>query len=110
MAHNHHYHPIHPSDDNAPVPLDVRTRRRVFATIRVLQGSLITLGFLSLQLIFSIPATPGSLNRVPAYIAHSSPGVVAQLAAWLIGAGFALQLIARPLKQRWSDALKGWIT
>lgn len=75
----------------------------------MLQVSLAVLGFLAFLLIFTIPATPGALNRAPAYMAHATPGVVARLGAYLIGSAIALQLAAVPLKRRWDGALKGWI-
>ena len=87
-----------------------RSRRRAFAVLRILEVSLAVLGFLTLLLTFTAPASPGHTNRGMYLVAWSTPRIFAIVAAGFIGAAFMLHLLSVPLKRAWTEDLRGWIT
>jgi hypothetical protein len=72
--------------------------------------SLAVLGFITLLLTFTLPASPGHTNREMYFVAWSTPRIFAIVAAGFIGAAIMLHLLSVPLKRAWTEDLRGWIT
>ena len=90
-------------------PRQTVIRRRCFAAIRVVQVTLAVLSSLCLLLTLTMPQGRDRLSIQLYAMAQSTPRTFIFAALLLLLTAVALQLLARPLKRRWHEDLRGWI-
>jgi len=97
---------VHHEDDPGA---ETRTRRRLFAVIRILQMTSFVSAIACFALVFGLPQSRGRIGVEMFWIAHSSPALFLALGIGSVACGCLLQLVATPLKRRWARNLRGWI-
>lgn len=92
--------------------IDAATKRhrRTFAVLRIAEVTFGVLGGLTALLVFTAPASPGNTTRELHFIAWSTPRIFLATTGVLLGAAAVLHVASRPLKRRWANHLRGWIT
>jgi len=82
----------------------------MFAVLRITEITLGVLGMMMALLALTAPTSPGHTTRELYFIAWSTPRLILAIAGALVGAAGLLQILSKPLKRRWAEHLRGWIT
>lgn len=81
----------------------------MFAVLRIAEVSFAVLGLLTSFIVFATPSSPGSTTRALYFMAWSAPRTFLATSAVMFAAAGFLEIVARPLKRKWSHDLRGWI-